>query len=119
MRFARLAELFTSFCWSPAVKHPLHASMTSPIQPVVVQLPRLYRDDDELLQYAMKMKEIRLKGLANDPGSFASSLALEIDKPTEFWTGRLKHPEARHFVVCLPDEHDPAVGSKFDPLRST
>jgi hypothetical protein len=78
--------------------------MTSPIKPVVVQLPRPYRDDDEVLRYVMKMKEIRLRCLANDPGSFASSLALETDKPTQFLTSRLKHPEVRHFVVCLPDE---------------
>lgn len=44
---------------------------------------------------------------------------LEIDKPIDFWTGRLTRPEARHFVVCLPGGHDAVAKDNPDPLRST
>lgn len=88
-------------------------------RPIVVQLPRPYRDEFELKQYATKMKEIRLKGLASDPGSFSSSLAMEIDQPMDFWTTRLTHPEARHFVVCLPHKDMSLAEGNHEALKST
>jgi GNAT superfamily N-acetyltransferase len=92
--------------------------MASSPPPIVVQLPRPYRDEDELQQYAQKLKEIRLKALANDPGSFSSSLAIEIDQPVEFWTARLTHQEVRHFVVCLPEADRSPTEWNQDPLKS-
>lgn len=92
--------------------------MAAPPTPVVVQLPRPYQDEIELRQYAIRMKEIRLKALENDPGSFSSSLAIEIDQPMEFWTTRLTHPEARHFVVCLPEGDMSHAGDNIEILHS-
>lgn len=92
--------------------------MASHPRPIVVQLPHPYRDEDELQQYARKMKTIRPKALANDPGSFSSNLALEIDQPMEFWTTRLTHPEARHFVVSLPIEDESMAEQSRDLLKS-
>lgn len=94
------------------------SSMASSPRPIFVQLPRPYRNEDELQQYARKIKEIRLKALANDPGSFSSSLAMEIDQPVEFWIARLTHPEARYFVVCMPDAERSQREWNQDPLQS-
>jgi ribosomal protein S18 acetylase RimI-like enzyme len=81
--------------------------------PIVVQLPRPYVDNDELQQYVRKIKEVRLKALASDPGSFSSSLAMEIDQPINFWTTRLTHPEVRHFVAYLPETNGSMAEEPF------
>lgn len=93
-------------------------SMSYHFHPTVVQLLRPHNDADELQQYAIKMKEIRLKALASDPGSFSSSLAMEIDQPLTFWTTRLTHPEARYFVAYLPKADGAMEDRAEHPLKS-
>lgn len=64
-------------------------------------------DDQALAVQARAFRDIRLRALRADPQGFRAKYEDELDKPLEFWMGRLQPAHIRHFVaVVAEDESD-------------
>jgi GNAT superfamily N-acetyltransferase len=65
----------------------------------VVTMQKQFNDDTLLKKYTDKYRELRLESLKSDPDAFSSTFEDESRQPSEFWTGRMLVPRARHFVA--------------------
>ncbi|KIW18776.1 hypothetical protein PV08_03065 [Exophiala spinifera] len=61
-------------------------------------LPRASQDDQDI-EFASRLKQLRLKTLQEDPGSWISTYKDEVDQPQDFWLSRLRDPRAIHLVI--------------------
>ncbi|KAJ9638714.1 hypothetical protein H2204_004190 [Knufia peltigerae] len=58
---------------------------------------------DQDVEYALRLKTLRLKTLQEDPGSWISLYKDEVDQPQDFWVSRLRDPRAIHLVIVRHD----------------
>jgi ribosomal protein S18 acetylase RimI-like enzyme len=65
-------------------------------------LPRTSHGDENV-EYALRLKKLRLKTLQEDPGSWVSLYKDEVDQPQDFWVSRLNDPRAIHLVIVRLD----------------
>ncbi|KIW52790.1 hypothetical protein PV05_08410 [Exophiala xenobiotica] len=78
---------------------------------VVYKLPDPAPDHDTLLEFASRLKALRLQTLKEDPDSWISLYAREADQPQDFWMSRLKDSSATHLVlVSVDSSHDASEG---------
>jgi len=72
----------------------------------VAELPKHYATSQFLQIYALRSKEIRLRGLQLDPAYFASTFEKESQFPLETWISRLTNPLARTFIAMRERSQD-------------
>ena len=78
---------------------------------VIYNLPTPAPDHDTLLEFASRLKALRLQTLKEDPRSWISLHEREADQPQEFWLSRVKDSSATHLVlVSFDSSHDASEG---------
>jgi ribosomal protein S18 acetylase RimI-like enzyme len=85
---------------------------------VIYKLPTPASDHDTLLEFASRLKALRLQTLKEDPDSWISLHEREADQPQEFWLSRLKSSSATHLVLLSVDSsHDASEGGTAALLK--
>jgi ribosomal protein S18 acetylase RimI-like enzyme len=95
-----------------ALKPSLHCNNWAKKMYLIV-LPSAHNDQEYLNNFALRLKDLRLRSLQTDPEAFSSTYAMENKQPLEFWTKRLQNPAARHFIIARSgssDEHSDREG---------
>lgn len=73
-------------------------------------IPRDAKSDSEWEKYTGRQRELRLRSLQHDQGSFVSRYESEVKEPTSFWIGRLKDPNAWTVVMIRGPDQMPEDG---------
>lgn len=60
-------------------------------------------DLSTIIQESSRLKKLRLESLQNDPDSFLSTFAQEVNQSQDFWLNRRREPEAKHWVAVNTD----------------
>jgi ribosomal protein S18 acetylase RimI-like enzyme len=72
-------------------------------------LPQVDPEESTFREYSRRLRDLRLKSLQSDPGSWISAYESEVNQPPEFWWNRLKEPRVIHHVLVKSDpEADPS-----------
>src|ERR1700761_972213 len=81
----------------------------------VVTIRKEINDDTILKKYIDKYRELRLQSLKSDPDAFSSTFEDESTQSSEFWTGRMLVPRARHFVAVRWNNTSDIAPTSDDP----
>ncbi|KNG84915.1 acetyltransferase, GNAT family [Aspergillus nomiae NRRL 13137] len=84
---------------------------TTPQNSNVARIPKEYAHQTDLEDIIARYRDLRLKGLKENPKAFSSKYEDEVEFPYEKWLARVTNPQARSFIA-----YDSQEDNKVDSL---